>query len=140
TVANQWRTGVLVDEAHNLLERARTMYSAELERTAFMALRRSAPAALKRTLDSVGRYWNDLLKHQDAPYQAYDSPPQKLIGALQRAVAAIIDFQTENPTHVDNSLQRFYFDALHFLHIADLFGSHSLFDITIRTSAASGSG
>src|SRR5690606_22187437 len=57
TVANQWRTGVLVDEAHNLLERARTMYSAELERTAFMALRRSAPAALKRTLDSVGRYW-----------------------------------------------------------------------------------
>lgn len=140
TVANQWRTGVLVDEAHNLLERARSMYSAELERTAFMALRRSAPAVLKRPLDSVSRCWNELLKNQDAAYQAYDSVPQKFITALQRAVAAIIDFQTENPVDVDSGLQRFYFDALHFLHIADVFGSHSLFDISIGTATGRGPG
>ena len=31
TQANQWKVAVLVDEAHNLLERARRMYTAELE-------------------------------------------------------------------------------------------------------------
>jgi DNA excision repair protein ERCC-2 len=30
TLANEWRVGVLVDEAHNLVERARAMYSASL--------------------------------------------------------------------------------------------------------------
>ncbi len=138
TVANQWRSGVLVDEAHNLLERARKMYTAELERAAFKALRRSAPAVLKKTLDGVNRCWNELLKNQDVSYQVYDSVPAKFIAALQRAVAAIIDFQTENPTHADSSLQRFYFDALHFLHIAELFDSHSLFDITVPATAAGG--
>ena len=35
TVANQWRIGLLVDEAHNLLDRARRMYTAELDRQDF---------------------------------------------------------------------------------------------------------
>ncbi|CAM5517339.1 ATP-dependent DNA helicase [Eoetvoesiella caeni] len=136
TVANQWRVGVLVDEAHNLLDRARKMYTAELERSAFTALRHSAPGFLKKSLDSVNRCWNELLKSQSAAYEAYDSVPAKFTAALQRAVAAVIEFQTENPTHVDSLLQRFYFDALHFLHIAELFDSHSLFDITVQQLGA----
>lgn len=140
TVANQWRVGVLVDEAHNLLERARTMYTAELQQAALKALRRSAPAVLKKTLDGVNRGWNELLKDPCAPHQAYDSVPAKFIAALQRAVAAIIDFQTENPTQVDAVLQRFYFDALHFLHIAELFDDHSVFDITVPATTTGGLG
>ena len=31
TLANAWRVGVLVDEAHNLVDRARAMYSASLQ-------------------------------------------------------------------------------------------------------------
>jgi DNA excision repair protein ERCC-2 len=36
-VADQWRIGVLVDEAHNLVERARKMYTAELDQAVFRA-------------------------------------------------------------------------------------------------------
>lgn len=140
TVANQWRVGVLVDEAHNLLERARKMYTAELERAVLVALRRSAPAVLKKALADVNRCWSELLKIQCAPYQAYDSVPAKFNAALQRAVVAIIDFQTDNPTYANSFLQRFYFDALHFLRIAELFDNHSLFDITIPCAADGGSG
>ncbi|OXH81021.1 hypothetical protein CA830_42010, partial [Burkholderia multivorans] len=43
---NQWRIGVLVDEAHNLLDRARKMYSASLDPFAFAAARDAAPAPL----------------------------------------------------------------------------------------------
>lgn len=40
---NQWRAAVLVDEAHNLVERARSMYSASLDQYSLKTLRDSAP-------------------------------------------------------------------------------------------------
>ena len=42
---NQWRAAVLVDEAHNLVERARSMYSASLDQYSLKTLRDSAPEA-----------------------------------------------------------------------------------------------
>ena len=133
TVVNQWRVAVLVDEAHNLLDRARKMYSAELDQTLFKNLRQSAPAELKKPFDSVNRCWNELQKNQTAPYQVYDAIPEKFIAALQRSVGAVTDYLTENPAQANSRLQRFYFDALHFLHIADLFNSHFLFDVALSS-------
>ncbi|NYT70335.1 ATP-dependent DNA helicase [Pusillimonas noertemannii] len=45
TVVQEWRTAVLVDEAHNLVERARAMYSATLRQQDVRALLRLLPAA-----------------------------------------------------------------------------------------------
>jgi DNA excision repair protein ERCC-2 len=76
TLANQWRVAVLVDEAHNLVERARSMYSAELEQGALRALRRSAAPVsppLKRALDRLNRHWNALQREQRTPYAASDA-------------------------------------------------------------------
>ncbi|MFD2436420.1 DEAD/DEAH box helicase [Modicisalibacter luteus] len=60
TVANQWRVCVLVDEAHNLVERARGMYTAQLDQTAVRALSRDAPSALGKALTRVDRQWRAL--------------------------------------------------------------------------------
>ncbi len=38
TLTDGWRVGLLVDEAHNLVDRARSMYSAELRRSDLLAL------------------------------------------------------------------------------------------------------
>jgi DNA excision repair protein ERCC-2 len=130
TVANQWRVSVLVDEAHNMVERARKMYTAELDQAGFTIMRRSAPAALKHALDRLDRSWNALHKDQESPYQVYAALPDKFLTALQQTTSAITDYLAENPTLVDDKLQRFYFDALHFSRVAELFGEHSLFDIT----------
>jgi len=130
--ANQWRVGVLVDEAHNMIERARKMYSAEMEQAGFKAVRQAAPPALKRALDRVNRQWNALYKEQEAEYQRYENLPDAFIQALQQAVADITDYMVDHPAALDSDLQRFYFDAMHFTRIAELFDSHSLFDITRR--------
>lgn len=130
TNTSQWRVGVLVDEAHNLIERARKMYTAELDQTGFRFLRKSAPAALKKSLDRLNRSWNELHKDQSEPYQVHAEVPEKFAAALQQAITAITDFLAENPTHVDPRLQSFYFDALHFSRLLESFGTHSLFDIT----------
>ena len=58
TNTNQWKVCVLVDEAHNLIERARKMYTASLERAKLDAVQFAAPMALKTTLDRVARAWD----------------------------------------------------------------------------------
>jgi len=135
TLNSDWRVGVLVDEAHNLLERARGMYSAELDQRAFAALGNKAPQSLKRPLGRVQRCWNELHREQIAVYQVQPELPLKLIGALQQAVSAITDYLSEQPAGLDAELQRAYFDAMHFCRVAELFGEHSLFDVSLLPAA-----
>jgi DNA excision repair protein ERCC-2 len=98
-------------------------------------MRQSAPAVLKKPLDRVSRSWNALHKDQDSPYQVYAAAPDKFLAALQKASTAITDYLTEFPAGADGRLQQFYFDALHFARMAELFGEHSLFDITKETES-----
>ncbi|SNS54628.1 Rad3-related DNA helicase [Noviherbaspirillum humi] len=129
--ANGWRVGVLVDEAHNLVDRARKMYGAELDQFAFRQVRRTAPPALKRSFDRIQRAWKTLHAEQEAPYQVYPAPPADFLSTLQQAGADITDYLAEQPQAVDGQLQQFYFDLLHFTRVAELFGEHSLFDISL---------
>ncbi|OCX95297.1 MAG: ATP-dependent DNA helicase [Pseudomonas sp. CO183] len=136
TQSNDWRACVLVDEAHNLLERARGMYSAELDQRTFVGLGSKAPAPLKRPLSRVQRCWNELHREQLADYQVQPESPLKLLGALQQAVSAITDYLGEQPAGLDADLQRAYFDAMHFCRVAELFGAHSLFDVSLLPATA----
>jgi Rad3-related DNA helicase len=131
TLANQWRVAVLVDEAHNMVERSRKMYSAELDQHGFAALRRDAPALLKKPLDKLNRQWNALWRDQEESYVVHETLPDAFVNALQQATSAMTDYLAEHPTEVHGALQNFYFDALHFGRIAELFGPHSLFDVTL---------
>ena len=134
--ANQWRVSVLVDEAHNLVERARKMYSAGLDQADLAALRQSAPPSLGKPLDRLHRAWRELHKDPyDGPvahYRVRDDVPGKFLAALQQAIGAMADELEAHPARVDAGLQRFYFDALHFTRLAESFGGHSLFDITLE--------
>jgi DNA excision repair protein ERCC-2 len=130
TLANQWRVSVLVDEAHNLVSRARSMYSAELSRGALRGARAVAPPALKKALDRVSRNWTELDKEAAAPYQVMAALPDKLLTNLQGAASEITEFLAENPAPLEPALQRFYFDAMHFARLAESFGAHSLFDVS----------
>lgn len=130
TAANQWRVSVLVDEAHNLVSRARSMYSAELSRGALRAARAGAPPLLKKALDRVSRSWTELDKTAEANYQVMPALPDKLLTNLQGAASEITEFLAENPAPLEPALQRFYFDALNFARLSESFGAHSLFDVS----------
>lgn len=129
---NQWTIGVLVDEAHNLLERARKMYSSELNEYDLKVLRQTAPPALKKTLTSLARSWRDAWRDQTASYQAYDEIPFKFQAALLRTSSVMADYLAAHPQDTNSTLQRFHFDMLHFLRLAEVFGAHSIFDIRLR--------
>jgi Rad3-related DNA helicase len=128
--ANGWRASVLVDEAHNMVARARAMYSAELDRAALRLARAGAPALVKKALTKVARVWGDIDAGAPAPYQLLPAPPEKLLTALTGATSTINDFLAEQPGPLDPALQRFHFDALHFTRLAESFGEHSVCDVT----------
>lgn len=137
TVLNDWRVTVLVDEAHNLVERARGMYTAELDQHVFMDMRKSAPAKLKSPLERVGRHWNQLNRDQDSDYQILPGVPDLFVAALQKAVSAITDHLTDQPDGNERALLQFYLDALQFCRLAESYGPHSLFDISRHAGKAS---
>lgn len=132
--ANQWRTALLVDEAHNLVERGRKMFTAELHPAALAQARSSPTAAqhapVKKALDKVRRAWVALDKAHPAPYTVLEAFPDKLLAALQQCTTTLTDHFTEHPTEPDGALQTFYFDALHLQRMADLLDAHSMVDVT----------
>ncbi|WP_073522399.1 ATP-dependent DNA helicase [Pseudomonas fluorescens] len=132
---NQWRVAVLVDEAHNLVERARSMYSASLDQYSLKAVRDSAPEALKKPLQRLNREWNALHKDQLAPYQAYAAKPDKLLQALSLCTSAMGDYFNDHPEALNGELQAFYFEALQWAKVAELFNEHFIFDISKRQSS-----
>jgi Rad3-related DNA helicase len=130
--ANNWKVAVLVDEAHNLVERGRQMYSANLDQFTLDAVRKTAPPELKKPLQRVKREWNALHSQQAVAYQAYDRAPEKLLMALSSCTASIGDYLNDHPQGLDSTLQGFYFDMLQFSRVAELFDEHFLFDISKR--------
>ncbi|MBQ5965483.1 ATP-dependent DNA helicase [Massilia sp. ZL223] len=126
---NGWKLSVLVDEAHNMVSRARSMYTAEISRGLLRSARAGAPPVLKKALEKVGRAWTDVDRGAAAPYQVLDGVPEKLVNALQNAGSAVNDYLAEFPGPLDPDLQRFHFDALAFVRLAESFGEHSLCDL-----------
>ncbi|TCS39321.1 Rad3-related DNA helicase [Paucimonas lemoignei] len=129
TVENDWQIGVLVDEAHNLISRARDMYSATLNQTLLKANRNSAPKVIKKEFDGVHRAWNELNQSQSGTYSAYPEVPASFDGAIRRLLSAMTEYVAESPDAFDQPMQTFYFEALQFSRLADTFGDHSLFDL-----------
>jgi DNA excision repair protein ERCC-2 len=131
TQINQWRVAVLVDEAHNLLDRARRMYTASLEQSAFRAARKSAPAALRKPLERLNREWNALNRAQSDAYEVHPDVPPRFLSAAQNLIGAVTEQLAEAPLSIDEAQLRFYFDAMHFVALAEQFGEHSVFDTTL---------
>ncbi|MBA1203298.1 ATP-dependent DNA helicase [Pseudomonas capeferrum] len=132
TQANQWRVAVLVDEAHNLVERGRQMYSATLDQGQLLALRQSKPEGLGSALDRLNRQWNALYKDQVAPYQASERLPDAFVNAVQQFIGLVQDRLNQSPTEVDPQVLQFFYQALQFSRVSELFDGHFLFDVSLR--------
>ena len=136
--ANGWRTGLLVDEAHNLVERARGMYSAELDQRRLAQLRREAPKALKGPLGRLSRQWQALVKEAGMSeegesgrpaYRVLPGLPEGMVAALSGVASAITEYLGEHPEQASLELQELLFEALAFTRLAESFGDHSLCDL-----------
>ena len=134
----QWRVAVLVDEAHNLLSRARSMYTATLSQAQLQQVYATAPPAVRPALQRLNRAVAEVHQTQVTPYVVVPELPVSLLKTLQQTLTLLTDFLLANPTRVDGELQAFYFEALHFSRMADAFGGHSLLDVTLASAGPPG--
>ncbi len=135
TRANDWRVAVLVDEAHNLLDRARAMYSADLRSGAIRTVLEIAPAAVRGPIRKLKQVVDTLGKGQDDAYKAYEEVPPRLTVVLRDVTAAVSEYLAAGPDTVDQGLLRLYFDVLRFVSLGESISTHSLFDVS-RSSHA----
>lgn len=131
TIINEWRVTLLVDEAHNLVDRARSMYTASLDSAALVAARQAAPSKLGRHFQRVSDEWHRAFRDQTDSYKRYDMLPSDLLKALQRLVSELTDLLSEKPNGLPAELMTYYFNALLFLRLSESFGDHSLFDVVV---------
>ena len=130
TLANGWRVSLLVDEAHNLVERGRSMYSSTLSRESLRAATRLAPAALRKPLQRLSRAWPSIPGEETQSYQASEELPARFLSAAGDVCNAVGDLLAEDAPAVAPELLDFHFELLHFRRLAESFGPHSFFDIT----------
>ncbi len=120
---------LLVDEAHNLVERGRGMFSAELRKSDFTKLKRLFPAAaapvLHRALTRSIKAFEELAQSTETPFTLYergDDPGEEFYFTLDRfskAASAYIEEHKDTPAGVPDELVTLFFEALFFLRIWD---------------------
>lgn len=126
-----WRVGVLVDEAHNLIERARRMYSATIDAESLRRAKKEKglPKLLHSAMNRLNNEFHRIANAQQATYQVYDFAPKSLLKALDNYISQQSTLANESVAFPD-AVERLFFDSLAFYSLAEEFAEHSLFDIT----------
>ena len=116
----------LVDEAHNLVERSREMYSAEIYKEDFLEVKKLVKRYDSRLENDFNKCNKILLdyKRECEKYVLYDNIGN-FVFALQRLASNLDEFlqkQVEFPER--KTVTEFYLDIRNFLNIYDLLDSH----------------
>lgn len=126
--ALDWRVGVLVDEAHNLIERTRQMHSVALSLEAVREALRGAPVGVRAAIGKLRDSAVALAAEQAADHAVLEALPERWLQALQAASLALGEHFQSRPA-ATGPLLNFHFELLRFLRLAEAFGEHSLFEV-----------
>ena len=117
----------LVDEAHNLVDRSREMFSADIRKQAFLNLRRQVKKALPDVYRASGRVNTSLLGFMKASPQkaqafAEKELPEDLRGTLSDFIKACEQWLVLNrEASFRETLLELYFAVTRFLKVTELF-------------------
>lgn len=118
----------LVDESHNLVDRAREMYSADLQKSSFLEIKRLLPKDRKVLLKAIQSVNNELLslrklcEEKQATFLAQKEP----IESLKLKLASFIEhtdayLQSEHDERHDDEIKDLYFQAVNYNKISDFY-------------------
>lgn len=123
-----WKLALLVDEAHNLVDRARDMYSAALSLARVREAVAAAPKVLQPPLRRLAGELARLGRDQVEDYQPLAELPEPLAEALQRVNTVLGEHVQNHPLEVGAMLE-FYFEVLGLQRLLDRLDKHSLCDL-----------
>ncbi|KEH95177.1 ATP-dependent DNA helicase [Clostridium botulinum] len=114
---------LLVDEGHNLVDRAREMFSADISKKEILKLKKDTSKGAKgvsKILNKINSYFIDIRKECEAKDNTLvvKEPPKELIPILREFTYVCEKWLLENKNALDGfkeSLLEFYFKALGFI-------------------------
>ncbi len=121
----------LIDEAHNLVNRSREMYSAELSYRGAKNVYAIVPKEFKKLRRRINKLLKEFDKIQELSneggwdYHHQKAPAESLITAGYQLSEVIQEWLAEFPEHaIQETILPFYFDLLHFLKISEFYDDH----------------
>lgn len=119
----------LIDEAHNLVDRARSMFSAALDKQRFLNVKAVLPKDKKdlhKALRSLNQHMLELRKQcEETPFQTRKEPLEILNKELNHFLSnAEIALQEMEPGESEEQLRQLYFDVIRYMRIVELYDDH----------------
>jgi DNA excision repair protein ERCC-2 len=116
----------LVDEAHNLVDRSREMYSSQIQRSRFLELRRHLKEQNPKIFKQAGKINTLLLeikKELKPEKQSWENErPEKLLSQLRKLALGIEQgFKKEIKAEIKQKILDIYFEINWFLRVSDLY-------------------
>jgi DNA excision repair protein ERCC-2 len=116
----------LIDEAHNLVDRAREMFSAELSKRVFLDLKKimqDKQPKIARALGKLNSYMLQLKKScEESREHVQKNPPEEIYPLLRKFVKESEEWLTKNEkTEGHQELLELYFNALAFIRISEFY-------------------
>ncbi len=117
----------LVDEAHNLVDRSREMYSQVLTKDMVMEAKKAgdAYADLKKSLQKINKVFISQRKALEdlGGKRSYVGVPEDLVQALQSFLVSFEFFQKSHQEDFDGreKIMDFFFSVNHFMNITDIY-------------------
>ncbi|MBF4693283.1 ATP-dependent DNA helicase [Fusibacter ferrireducens] len=130
----------LVDEAHNLVDRARTMYSAELHKDKVMAIKNEIKAydkSLMKQMEGINKMMLEIRKRCDEDGIYVDKEEVADIYTQLKRRASVIEkwLVKSQSSEIYDLVLDFYFEILTYLRISELYDDGFLFYITEGNSS-----
>lgn len=120
----QWKPYLLVDESHNLIDRSRSMYTAELERRLLFAAKKHLPSSLKKAADRVNRSWLDIINKADETEFSLlnNNLPERFEYALSDFINTYIQVLQQFPDHPmqKSNAHDFFFSLVNFVQLLEI--------------------
>lgn len=120
------RSVLLVDEAHNLVDRGREMFSAELIKSTFLSVKRSfiSHKALSKAAKEINAWFITIRKQAEQQSWTEDTVPDGLLDLLNHFVEEAERLLITQISLDDSVLLETYFGVQSFLRIAKLYDTH----------------
>jgi DNA excision repair protein ERCC-2 len=119
---------LLIDEAHNLIDRSREMYSAELYKKEILNLKNMTKENFKALSKALNKINSTMIKMRNActeqkvDFITEKTPPKEIIKPLNNFLKeAEKHFQVDEESEIDENILDFYFKATAFIRTYEYF-------------------
>ncbi|MGR3762614.1 helicase C-terminal domain-containing protein [Rossellomorea sp. NS-SX7] len=123
------KTVLLIDEAHNLVNRGREMFSASLTKSSFLEVKnlQGAHDALKKSINAVNKHFLSMKKEMTGQGEWKTENNQELTAVIEAFVETAEKCLGEQGQEWSQSFLQLYFDSLHFVRISRLYSDEHRF-------------